>query len=58
MHISVHAIAVCRALGIPARTVTNFSSGHDSDGSITIDTYYDCQGKRLREERFNQESVW
>lgn len=26
-----------RAVGIPARSITNFESAHDNDGSMTID---------------------
>jgi transglutaminase 1 len=32
---------LCRTLGIPCRPVTNFSSAHDSDGSMTIDFHFD-----------------
>ncbi|XP_064640314.1 protein-glutamine gamma-glutamyltransferase K-like isoform X2 [Lineus longissimus] len=32
---------LCRAIGIPTRSVTNFESAHDIDSSMTIDTHYD-----------------
>ena len=37
---------VCRALGLPCRSVTNFRSAHDSDASITIDKYWDIAGNQ------------
>ncbi|XP_033754204.1 hemocyte protein-glutamine gamma-glutamyltransferase-like isoform X2 [Pecten maximus] len=46
----------CRALGIPARSVTNFASAHDTDGSMTIDTVYDMDGERV--EELCCDSVW
>jgi len=49
-------MAVCRSLGIPARSVTNFASAHDCDGSITIDSYWDESGKPM--EDLNEDSVW
>ncbi|WAR12580.1 TGMH-like protein [Mya arenaria] len=48
--------SVCRALGIPARSVTNFSSAHDTDGSISIDTHFNTDGEPL--EKYNKDSVW
>ncbi|XP_046369672.2 annulin-like isoform X1 [Haliotis rufescens] len=47
---------VCRALGIPARSVTNFASAHDTDGSITIDIHFDESGDAA--EDMNADSVW
>lgn len=47
---------VCRALGIPARSVTNFASAHDTDGSITIDIHFDSTGKHL--DYMDDDSVW
>ena len=49
-------MTVCRALGIPSRSVTNFASAHDVDSSITIDLHYDEDGNPL--EDMNEDSVW
>ncbi|XP_002732203.1 protein-glutamine gamma-glutamyltransferase K-like [Saccoglossus kowalevskii] len=47
---------VLRALGIPARTVTNFESAHDTDGNLTLDYHYSEDGEPL--EDLNDDSVW
>ncbi|KAF6035097.1 TGM1 [Bugula neritina] len=47
---------VFRAIGIPARPVTNFLSAHDTDGSLTIDCHYNSDGEPLTE--LNRDSVW
>ncbi|XP_035218185.1 hemocyte protein-glutamine gamma-glutamyltransferase-like [Stegodyphus dumicola] len=47
---------VCRALGIPCRSVTNFVSAHDTDDSLTVDKYFDADGNEL--EEFNFDSIW
>ncbi|KAF0303147.1 Annulin [Amphibalanus amphitrite] len=47
---------VCRALGIPCRPVTNYSSAHDTHGSLTIDVFYDSEGEPI--ERLNRDSTW
>ncbi|RXM93013.1 Protein-glutamine gamma-glutamyltransferase K, partial [Acipenser ruthenus] len=41
---------------IPARCVTNFSSAHDSDVSLTTDLYFDEHMRPLT--HLNQDSVW
>ncbi|ESO96923.1 hypothetical protein LOTGIDRAFT_231723 [Lottia gigantea] len=46
----------CRALGIPARSVTNFASAHDTDGSVSIDIHFDHLGEP--DETKNSDSVW
>ncbi|XP_072165273.1 protein-glutamine gamma-glutamyltransferase K-like [Diadema setosum] len=46
-----------RCLGIPSRSVTNFSSAHDTDNSMTIDMVYDADS--LEEvEYLSNDSVW
>lgn len=47
---------VCRTLGIPCRVVTNYSSAHDTQGSLTVDYFVDKTGQIL-EEMIN-DSVW
>ncbi|XP_055955664.1 hemocyte protein-glutamine gamma-glutamyltransferase isoform X2 [Patella vulgata] len=52
---------VCRALGIPARSVTNFSSAHDTDGSVSIDIHFDTNGevdKSLTDDNIWNFHVW
>ena len=39
-------VAVLRALGIPARSVTNFQSAHDVEFNMTIDTFVDEDGEK------------
>ena len=47
---------VCRALGLPTRSVTNFSSAHDTDESCTIDTFWNEDGEK--DEWRTSDSVW
>lgn len=36
---------VARCLGIPSRIVTNYSSAHDTQASMTVDYFVDDDGK-------------
>ncbi|XP_027725824.1 protein-glutamine gamma-glutamyltransferase 5 isoform X2 [Vombatus ursinus] len=47
---------VMRCLGIPTRVITNFDSGHDTDGNLIIDEYYDHTGRILENKK--KDSVW
>ncbi|KAL1124024.1 hypothetical protein AAG570_001794 [Ranatra chinensis] len=47
---------ICRALGIPARTITTYSSAHDTHNSLTVDYFVDESGE-VMEELIN-DSIW
>lgn len=47
---------LCRTLGIPCRTITNFESAHDSDANLTLDYHFDEEGDPL--EDLNDDSIW
>ena len=50
---------VCRALGLPCRSVTNYSSAHDSDASVTIDQHWDIAGdQEMALDTLDKDSVW
>ena len=52
---SVAMLPVCRSLGIPTRSITNFASAHDTDASMTIDFHTDEDGEPVS---YLDDSVW
>ncbi|KAK9506650.1 hypothetical protein O3M35_008545 [Rhynocoris fuscipes] len=49
------ACSLCRAMGLPARVVTNIFSAKDMDESLTVDKYFDKDFNFLESE---SESMW
>ncbi|KAL4657409.1 protein-glutamine gamma-glutamyltransferase 4 [Arapaima gigas] len=47
---------VMRAMGIPCRSVTNFTSAHDTDGNVAVDVYINQNGERLND--ITRDSIW
>ncbi|XP_056376555.1 protein-glutamine gamma-glutamyltransferase 4 isoform X1 [Hyla sarda] len=47
---------VMRCIGIPARSVTNFSSAHDTEENLKIDFYMNEKGEKMDE--YCSDSVW
>lgn len=45
-----------RCLGVPARSVTNYDSAHDTDNNCTFDKYFDKDMNYLDEE--SDDSCW
>ncbi|KAJ7322595.1 hypothetical protein JRQ81_018882 [Phrynocephalus forsythii] len=47
---------VMRCLGIPARSVTNFASAHDTEENLKVDVYLNERGQRV--DSITSDSVW
>uniref|UniRef100_A0A8C3Q0S1 Protein-glutamine gamma-glutamyltransferase 4 n=1 Tax=Chrysolophus pictus TaxID=9089 RepID=A0A8C3Q0S1_CHRPC len=47
---------VMRCLGIPARSVSNFNSAHDTDENLRVDVYLNEKGEKLK--WMSSDSVW
>ncbi|NXK53274.1 TGM4 glutamyltransferase, partial [Chauna torquata] len=47
---------VMRCLGIPARSVSNFNSAHDTDENLRVDVYLNEKGEKLK--GMSVDSIW
>ncbi|NXI68493.1 TGM4 glutamyltransferase, partial [Anseranas semipalmata] len=47
---------VMRCLGIPARSVSNFNSAHDTDENLRVDVYVNEKGEKLKS--LSVDSIW
>ncbi|XP_066485277.1 protein-glutamine gamma-glutamyltransferase 4 [Tiliqua scincoides] len=47
---------VMRSLGIPARSVTNFASAHDTEENLKVDIYVNESGQKL--DHLTNDSIW
>lgn len=57
---SAATVTVCRALGMPCRSTTNYVSAHDTNASLTIDKYFDIFGEKIEDgpEGAGNDSCW
>lgn len=42
-------VTICRTLGIPCRSTTNYVSAHDTNKSMTVDKFFDSLGNKIEE---------
>ena len=49
-------LVVLRAVGIPARPITNYDSAHDTEANKTIDYYYDKDWNLIEDK--SADSIW
>ncbi|XP_018576112.1 hemocyte protein-glutamine gamma-glutamyltransferase isoform X2 [Anoplophora glabripennis] len=46
---SAVTVTICRALGLPCRSTTNYISAHDTNRSMTVDKYFDLFGNKIED---------
>ncbi|KAK3085527.1 hypothetical protein FSP39_004705 [Pinctada imbricata] len=52
-------VTICRAIGLPCKSVSCYGSAHDTDKSTTIDEYYVYQnGNYVKSPEMSSDSIW
>lgn len=47
---------MCRTLGLPARSLCNYVSAHDTDASLSIDRFFDKNNEAIK--GVGDDSIW
>ncbi|XP_057672514.1 hemocyte protein-glutamine gamma-glutamyltransferase-like [Diorhabda carinulata] len=57
---SAATVTVCRALGMPCRSTTNYVSAHDTNATLTVDKFFDIFGEKIEGglEGAGNDSCW
>ncbi|XP_046384638.1 hemocyte protein-glutamine gamma-glutamyltransferase-like [Ischnura elegans] len=55
---SALTVTLCRALGIPCRSVTNFVSAHDGNQTLCVERYFDQSGCEMLDHECSGDSLW
>ncbi|XP_040568982.1 hemocyte protein-glutamine gamma-glutamyltransferase [Lepeophtheirus salmonis] len=58
---SALTVTICRALGIPCRSVTNYTSAHDTNKNLTVEKFFSEEGEELGPKDhpdIGNDSIW
>ncbi|CAB4065564.1 TGM1 [Lepeophtheirus salmonis] len=60
-YIRTLTVTICRALGIPCRSVTNYTSAHDTNKNLTVEKFFSEEGEELGPKDhpdIGNDSIW